>query len=111
MQLGRVVGCVWATVKNPALDGWRLLLVQPLTPDLRPTGKRLVCTDCTGAGAGEIIYWARGREAIFALLPAQPATDATIVGIVDSIHLPAAAGVATPSPAAARKSARRSRPC
>ena len=86
MQLGRVVGCVWATVKNSSLEGYRLLLVQPLAADLRDTGKRLVCTDWTGAGAGETIYWVRGREASIAFFPDQPASDATIVGIVDSVH-------------------------
>ena len=87
MYLGRVVGRVWATVKNPALDGMRMLVVQPLTPELQPTGKRIVCTDCTGAGAGELIYWVRGREASFPFLPAEPPTDTTIVGIVDSVHV------------------------
>lgn len=87
MYLGRVVGRVWATVKNPSLDGQRMLLVQPLTPELQNTGKRIVCTDCTGAGAGEIIYWVRGREASFPFQPAEVPTDTTIVGIVDSIDL------------------------
>jgi microcompartment protein CcmK/EutM len=52
-----------------------------------------VCGDATGAGAGEIVYWVRGREASIALAPSQPPFDATIVGIVDSIHFkpPAAA--------------------
>ena len=86
MQLGRVVGCVWATVKNQALEGYRLLVVQPLGADLKDTGKRLICTDWTGAGAGETIYWVRGREASIAFLPDAPPADATIVGIVDTIH-------------------------
>jgi ethanolamine utilization protein EutN len=56
MFLGRVVGCVWATVKNGGLEGQRLLVVQPLTPELKPAGKRLICADAAGAGAGEIVY-------------------------------------------------------
>ena len=93
MYLGRVVGCVWATAKNPSLSGQRLLVIQPLTPELESTGKRLVCLDATGAGAGEIIYYVRGREASFPFLPAEVPADTTVVGIVDSIHLkrPAAA--------------------
>src|SRR5580704_13640582 len=87
MYLGRVVGCVWATVKSPGLMGLRMLVVQPLTPALRNTGKPIVCTDCTGAGAGEMVYWVRGKEASFPFLPAEPPTDTTIVGIVDSVHL------------------------
>jgi microcompartment protein CcmK/EutM len=87
MYLGRVIGRVWSTVKNPGLQGARMLVVQPLTPDLQPTGKRLICTDSTGAGAGELIYWVRGKEASFPFLPAEAPTDTTIVGIVDSVHL------------------------
>jgi len=86
MQLGRVVGCVWSTVKSPSLEGYRLLVVQPLTADFHDTGKRLICTDWTSAGAGETIYWVRGREASIAFHPDQPPADATIVGIVDSVN-------------------------
>ena len=74
------------TAKNASLEGQRLLVVQPLTSDLSDTGKRLVCTDWTGAGAGETIYWVRGREASIPSFPGEPPTDATIVGIVDSVH-------------------------
>ena len=87
MQLGRVVGCVWSTVKDARLEGQRLLIVQPLTPELAPTGKRLVCADWTGAVAGELIYWTRSREAAYAFLPQEVPVDSAITGIVDSIHL------------------------
>ena len=91
MYLGRVVGCVWSTVKNAGLTGQRMLIVQPLTPELQNTGRRIVCTDATGAGAGEIVYWVRGKEASFPFLPAEAPTDTTIVGIVDSVHVNRAA--------------------
>ena len=87
MFLGRVVGCVWSTVKAPDLEGQRLLIVQPLTPEMEKTGKRIVCTDATGAGAGELVYWCRGRESSFPFLPTEVPTDSTIVGIIDSIEL------------------------
>jgi microcompartment protein CcmK/EutM len=64
-----------------------MLVIQPLTPDLRDTGKRVICTDCTGAGAGEIVYFTRGKEASFPFLPKEVPTDMTVVGIVDSIHV------------------------
>jgi ethanolamine utilization protein EutN len=118
MHLGRVVGCVWSTVKNKGLTGQRLLIVQPVTPELSPTGKRFVATDWSGAGAGELIYWCRGKEALYPFLPAEAPTDCTIVGIVDSIHInrnaktegpPAAAEPAAPvpAPAPARSGGRR----
>jgi microcompartment protein CcmK/EutM len=87
MFLGRVIGSVWSTVKNVNLEGQRLLIVQPLTPELKETGKRIICTDSTGSGAGELIYWCRGRESSFPFLPAEVPTDATIVGVVDELDI------------------------
>ncbi|MBM3728719.1 MAG: ethanolamine utilization protein EutN [Acidobacteria bacterium] len=87
MYLGRVVGRVWATVKAPGLETQRMLVVQPLTPELEPTGKQLICTDATGAGAGEIVYWCGGKESSFPFLPAEVPTNTTIVGIVDEIDV------------------------
>lgn len=87
MQIGKIVGCVVSTVKNPGLEAQRLLIVQPLTPELNVSGKQLICTDSTGAGAGELVYWCKGKEASFPFLPTQVPTDATVVGIVDKITL------------------------
>ena len=85
MQIGKIVGSVVATVKNPGLASQRLLIVQPLTPELNIAGKQLICTDSTGAGAGELVYWCKGKEASFPFLPVEVPTDSTIVGIVDSV--------------------------
>ena len=63
MFLGRVIGNVVCTVKNPSLEGQRLLIVQPLDRRGRDMGRPLVARDPVGAGAGETIYWCRGREA------------------------------------------------
>jgi ethanolamine utilization protein EutN len=89
MMLGRIIGNVVATMKNASLEGQRLLLVQPIDRDGRDTGKPLVALDSVGAGAGETIYWCRGKEASFPFLPAELPTEATIVGIVDTVHIPA----------------------
>ena len=85
MYLGRVIGSLWATVKDPNLNGQRMLVVQPLNPKLEATGKQVVCTDCIGVGAGELIYYTKGKEASFPFLPAEVPTDMTIVGIVDQV--------------------------
>jgi|SRR5689334_6421781 microcompartment protein CcmK/EutM len=106
MTLGRVIGRVWCTVKSPAMEGMRMLFVQPLTPELNPTGRRIICSDSTGAGTGELVYWVRGKEASFPFLPAEPPVDTTIVGIVDSVHL---GKPAAPPPASEPK--RRSKKC
>jgi ethanolamine utilization protein EutN len=89
MILGRVIGNVVATMKNASLLGQRLLIVQPLDRRGRDKGKPLVALDSVGAGAGETVYWCRGREASFPFLPAEVPTEATIVGIVDVVNIPA----------------------
>ena len=83
MFLARVVGTVVATRKDPGLEGTKLLVIQPLRPDRTPGGKPLVAVDSVGAGAGEDVFYVRGREAALPFLPAEVPTDAAIVGIVD----------------------------
>jgi microcompartment protein CcmK/EutM len=92
--LGRVIGKVVATMKNASLTGQRFLIVQPLDRNGRDKGKPLVALDSVGAGAGETVYWCRGREASFPFLPAEVPTEATIVGIVDRVNIPGAAPAA-----------------
>ena len=102
MYFGRVVGSVWATVKNPHLTGKRMLVIQPLTPEMKNTGKQLICTDAVGAGVGELIYWVRGKEASFPFAPDEPPVDTTVVGIVDQVHVGR-----TPPPTGGRKTQRK----
>lgn len=89
MLLGRVTGNVVATIKNPALEGRTFLIVQPLDRHGRDKGRPIVALDSVGAGAGETVYWCRGREASFPFLPREVPTEATIVGIVDTVNIPA----------------------
>ena len=89
MHLGRVVGTVVCTVKDPALTGQRLLVVQPLDAAGAQRGRATIALDSLGTGSGEMVYWCRGREASFPFLPAEVPTEATIVGIVDSLHITA----------------------
>jgi ethanolamine utilization protein EutN len=53
MQIGRVVGHAVSSVKHPSLQGWRLLLVQPLSPQGKEDGEPLLAIDNLGAGAAD----------------------------------------------------------
>jgi microcompartment protein CcmK/EutM len=88
MLLGRVTGNVVATIKNPSLEGRTFLIVQPLDRHGRDKGRPIVALDSVGAGVGETVYWCRGREASFPFLPREVPTEATIVGIVDTVNIP-----------------------
>ena len=83
MQLARVIGDIVMTQKDENLVGIKLLLVQPLTPERQPAGRPLVAVDAVGAGAGEEVFFVRGKEASFPFYPVEPPVDAGIVGIVD----------------------------
>ncbi len=84
MQIARVVGTVVSTVKNDALVGRKLLLVQTLDADLNEKGKPMIALDSVGAGVGELVFWCRGKEASFPFKRDETPTDCTIVGIIDS---------------------------
>jgi microcompartment protein CcmK/EutM len=83
MQLARVIGEVVATIKDASLTGSKLLVLQPIAPSGEDVGRTLVALDSVGAGVGERVFFVRGREAAFPFYPAEPPTDAAIVGIVD----------------------------
>jgi len=83
MQLARVIGEVVSTIKDANLTGMKLLVLQPLTAAGEATGRTLVALDSVGAGVGENVFCARGREAAFPFYPAEPPADAAIIGIVD----------------------------
>ena len=84
MQLARVIGTIVATVKNDSLEGRKLLVIQSLNANLEAQGNPLVALDAIGAGAGEIVFWCRGKEASFPFAREDTPTDCTVVAIVDS---------------------------
>jgi ethanolamine utilization protein EutN len=86
MHLCRVVGTVWATQKVDTLKGYRLLLVQPVTHDLKDRGRPIVAADTVSAAPGQLVYIVKSREASKALDERFNPVDAAIVGIVDEIR-------------------------
>jgi ethanolamine utilization protein EutN len=58
MQIGKVVGQGISTVKHPSLQGWRLLLVQPLAADDSDDGDPLLAVDMLGAGTADRVILA-----------------------------------------------------
>jgi ethanolamine utilization protein EutN len=88
MTLGKVLGTVVATQKNPKYEGAKLLIVQPLDLRDRPMGEPLIAIDAVGAGVGEkVLVVQEGRAANEALYKTQGPMDSAIVGIVDVVDL------------------------
>ena len=87
MLMGRVVGNVWSTRKEPSLEGVRFLLVRPFTTGEREAQDVVVAGDVIGAGIGETVLVAFGRAARTTLGSQDIGWQAAVVGIVDSISL------------------------
>jgi len=86
MFLGRVIGNLVATRKEPKYEGKALLLVQPVTPAGNDEGNAMVAVDSVGAGAGEtVLVVVEGRSTSIAMDRKLAPANAAIVGIVDDI--------------------------
>ncbi len=84
MKMGRVVGSVVATRKDPSLAGVKLLVVENLAPDLKSEGSYAIAVDAVGAGASEVVLYASGSSARQTPVTKDRPVDAVIMAIVDS---------------------------
>lgn len=64
MNLARVIGTTTATVKHTALNGWRMLIVQPLLVDGGEDGPPLVAVDNLGSRVGESVIITSDGKAV-----------------------------------------------
>lgn len=85
MELGKVIGSVWATKKDEKLNGQKLLVVQITDANQNPIKGLIIAADIVGAGAGDQVLVVRGGSARYALSAPSSPIDAAIVGIVDSV--------------------------
>lgn len=83
--MGRVVGEVVSTQKEPTLEGLKLLMVQNTDPSGQPKNGLVVCVDSVGAGVGEIVLYASGSSARQTSATKDRPVDAVIMAIVDTV--------------------------
>ncbi|MBX7113585.1 MAG: EutN/CcmL family microcompartment protein [Myxococcaceae bacterium] len=87
MLLGKVVGTVVSTRKEPTLDGSKFLLVRGLDLEGKPTSTLVVAVDAVGAGPGEVVLYASGSSARQTEMTKDRPVDATIMAIVDQVEV------------------------
>ena len=95
MLIGTVIGNVWATRKNEALSGCKLMVVDPFPYPGRARAYPLVAVDQIGAGVGEIVLVVSGSSARVAFGSGKQPIDHVIVGVVDEVDLPKVLPVTT----------------
>ncbi len=87
MQICKVVGTCVATIKEPKLEGLKMLVVQPVSPTGAPQGAPVVAIDSVGAGIDEIVLIASGSSARQTELTLNKPVDTVIMAIVDSLTI------------------------
>ena len=87
MILARVVGKVVATRKDPRLEGKKLLILKPISPDGKDESGYVVAVDTVGAGARERVIAVSGSSARMAEGCKDKPIDTAVIGIVDEVHL------------------------
>ena len=87
MVLGKVIGTLVASRKEPTLDGCKLLLVRACDVDGNLTGGMVVAVDAVGAGVGEVVLYCSGSSARQTTATQNRPVDATIMAIVDEIAI------------------------
>jgi len=55
MQLGRVIGHATSTIKHRSLNGWRLVVVQPVNVARVPEADPIVVVDQLGSAPGHLV--------------------------------------------------------
>ena len=84
MLLARVEGNVVATRKHPSLEGWRLVICQPISKAGEPEGVPQVAIDAHGAGLHQrVIISSDGMAARKAVGDEKSPARWMVVAIVD----------------------------
>lgn len=87
MILARVVGSVVATRKDPRLEGKKLLVIKPVSPDGKDEAGYLVAVDTVSAGFRETVLAVTGSSARMAEGCKDNPVDTAIIGIVDTVSM------------------------
>jgi ethanolamine utilization protein EutN len=87
MQIGKVIGNVWATKKNNDLEGCKFMVVEPVALGSHERQYPFVAVDTIGAGIGETVLVVSGSSARISFRNGNAPIDHVIVGIVDKVDL------------------------
>jgi ethanolamine utilization protein EutN len=83
MILGKVTGNIISTIHHSSMDSRKLLIVDKLDADSKPTGNYLIAVDAIGAGNGEtVIVLDEGGGANMVLQDNGLPVRSVVVGVV-----------------------------
>lgn len=86
MILGRVIGTVVSTIKLDIYKGYKLLIVRPVDPEGKPSGKTVLAIDTVQAGTGDtVLVIDEGNSARVIIDDPMAPVRCVIAGIVDEV--------------------------
>ena len=86
MEICKVIKKVVATIKHDSYGNLPLLLVQPLTLELKNKGSEVLAIDFMGADLGELVLIMKEGSSVNDMLGTDESpADAAIIAIIDSI--------------------------
>lgn len=88
MEIGTVIGSIWATKKAEGFQGQKLLVIDLIKGRKKDRETLIVAADVIGAGTGDLVLLCRGNPARMAVGNGTVPIDAAVVGIIDSLDIP-----------------------
>jgi len=88
MFIARVIGDVVATIKHPALDGYKILDIERLTTDGDETGETILALDTVDSGPDDtVLVLDEGNSARQVMDYPDAPVRTLIVGVIDHIYV------------------------
>jgi len=87
MLIAKVIGTTVSTIKEPTLEGRKLLILRQTDVDGVPVGKPYVAVDTLDAGIGDLVLTAHGSSGRQTDITKNRPVDAVIMAVIDHLSV------------------------
>ncbi|HRN51135.1 MAG: EutN/CcmL family microcompartment protein [Anaerolineales bacterium] len=87
MLIAKIIGTTVATIKDPKLEGRKLLICREADETGKATGKPYVAIDTVNAGVGDLVLTAHGSSGRQTDITKDTPVDAVIMAVIDSLQV------------------------
>lgn len=87
MLIARVVGTAISTIKDPKVQGNKLLILKQTDQLGNEIGKSFVAVDLVDAGEGELVLTGHGSSARQTFLTKDCPVDAVVMAVIDHLEV------------------------
>jgi microcompartment protein CcmK/EutM len=87
MLIAKVIGTTVSTIKEPTLEGRKLLILRQTDEGGNPVGKPYVAVDTLDAGIGDLVLTTHGSSGRQTDLTQNRPVDAVIMAVIDHLSV------------------------